>query len=158
MRRAALRFPHCTQMRISVSNSIESGSPQCGHLLSYRFFLALGHVKKRMINNFHGFIFIHRNNDPLGFPVIEEGNSFPPVQGFKDLAHFIPKINDRCFHGVSIMCITSLYIFFVTCQEITSDEERVSRDKIKESDQWPVISNQKVKSDEERVSRAKNEL
>jgi hypothetical protein len=55
--------------------------------------------------------------------VIEEGNSFPPVQGFKDLAHFIPKINDSCFHGFFKMCITPLYIFFVTCQEVTGAEE-----------------------------------
>jgi hypothetical protein len=125
---AARKFPLWIQMRISVSNSTKSISPEVSdHRINH--FPGLAHVEERMIGYPPAAAGDMRSDYSFHFPVIQDGYLLIAINGFKNLTHPITQVYNRCFHPPPLICIHALCIFW----------RRLSRKLDKETAGGPLI-------------------
>jgi len=117
-------LPRCTQMKMSVSKSIESGSPQLVHLLFRGLGFLISHLEKRVGYYLDGFFAIGRDDKPLYLSMVEKSYLFSLLKRFKDVLHFILQVDNGCFH-MNLQILHTQYIHFFARLQETSKPNRL---------------------------------
>src|SRR5512138_976555 len=98
MRPAALRFPRCTQMKISVSKSTETASAE---LIEDRFngsSILSGHAEKGVARDSQARFTSGRHDRAADLSVVEDRHRFASLQGTEYVLHPVTEIHDRGLH------------------------------------------------------------